>query len=113
MDQEKLSHQFHDKKRTFESLETEALFITRKALQQRDIKLHSITSRIKEVQSFLDKVNRYQIKKPFEEIHDVVGLRVICLFVSDIDRIGEVIRDSFLVVSEDNKIEGSEVSSFA
>jgi putative GTP pyrophosphokinase len=33
-------------------------------------------------------------------------------FLSDIDHIGQVIRDSFLVISEDNKIEGSEVSSF-
>lgn len=108
----KLSQQFEDKKRTFENLETEGLFIIRRALQPTDIKLHSISSRIKELQSFLDKVERTQTKKPFEEIHDIVGLRVICLFLSDIERIGTVIRNSFLVLQEDNKIEGSEISSF-
>ncbi len=112
MDNETLSQQFQDKKRTFENLETEGLYIIHKALQSTDIKLHSIGSRVKDLQSFLDKAERIQTKKPFEEVHDIVGLRVICLFLSDIDRIGTAIREAFLVVSEDNKIEGSEVSSF-
>jgi ppGpp synthetase/RelA/SpoT-type nucleotidyltranferase len=109
---EVVSKEFRDMRRTFEHLEAEGLFIIRTALQRIDIKLHSITSRIKELRSFLDKTERIQTKKPFEDIHDIVGLRVTCLFLSDIDRIGTVIRESFLVISEDNKIEGSEVSSF-
>jgi ppGpp synthetase/RelA/SpoT-type nucleotidyltranferase len=112
MNNDELSRQFEAKKRIFENLETEALYIIRAALQQTDIKLHSTTSRIKKFQSFMDKVEGQQSKKPFDEIHDIVGLRVTCLFLSDIDRIGEVIRESFLVVTEDNKIEGTEVSSF-
>lgn len=112
MDNKKLPRQYHDKKRTFDHLETEALYIIRKVFDGTDIKLHSIASRVKEVQSFLDKVDRIQCKRPFEEIHDIVGVRVICLFLSDIERIGAIIRDSFSVLSEDNKIEGSEVSSF-
>jgi putative GTP pyrophosphokinase len=112
MDNKTLTQQFEDKKRTFEHLETEALYVIRKALEPTNVKLHSITSRVKEVKSFLDKAERIQAKKPFEEINDVVGLRVTCLFLSDIDRIGDIIRQSFLVLAEDNKIEGSEVSSF-
>ena len=112
MDNQTLSQQFQDKRRTFDHLETEALYIIRNSIESTDIKLHSIASRVKEVQSFLDKAERIQTEKAFDEIDDVVGLRVICLFLSDIDRIAAAIRDSFLVLSEDNKIEGSEVSSF-
>src|SRR5437588_8316937 len=112
MDFEIHTREFQDKKTTFDHLNTEALYIIQRAFDQTDIKLHSITSRVKELQSFLEKAQRIQANKPFEEIHDIVGVRVICLFLSDINRIGDVIRDSFLVVAEDNKIEGTDVSSF-
>jgi|GEM_PF-3487544 ppGpp synthetase/RelA/SpoT-type nucleotidyltranferase len=81
MDNHELSRQFEDKKRTFENLETEAVYIIRAALQQTDIKLHSTTSRVKKFQSFLDKVERHQTKNPFEEINDLVGVRVTCSFL--------------------------------
>lgn len=112
MDIKAISREFEDKRRKFEQLETEAKYVIRKALEATDIKLHSINSRVKELPSFLDKIQRLEVKNPFDEITDIVGLRVICLFLSDIDRIGEIIRTSFLVTSEDNKIEGSDVSSF-
>lgn len=112
MDIEAISQEFHNKERTFAHLETEAKYVVSKALEATDIKLHSITSRTKELPSFLDKIQRLDARNPFDEIRDIVGLRVICLFLSDIDRIAQIIRDSFSVLSEDNKIEGSEVSSF-
>jgi putative GTP pyrophosphokinase len=37
---------------------------------------------------------------------------VVGLYLSDLDRIARVIRNTFQVVSEDNKIEGADVSSF-
>ncbi|HXT61535.1 MAG TPA: hypothetical protein VN696_00730 [Pyrinomonadaceae bacterium] len=112
MDDETISREFQDKERTFKNLETEAKYVLSKSLEATDIKLHSITSRLKELPSFLDKCKRIEAKTPFDEINDIVGLRVICLFLSDIERVGQIIRKSFLVLSEDNKIEGSEVSAF-
>ena len=112
MDIEGISREFRDNERKFDHLETEAKYVISKALEATDIKLHSITSRVKKLPSFLDKIQRLEAKKPFVDIKDIVGLRVICLFLSDIALIGEIIRDSFSVISEDNKIEGSNVSSF-
>jgi ppGpp synthetase/RelA/SpoT-type nucleotidyltranferase len=60
----------------------------------------------------LGKIQRKQFEEPFEKIRDIVGIRVICLFLSDIERIGQIIRSSFTVLDEDDKIEGAEVSSF-
>ncbi len=68
-------------------------------------------SRIKDLDSFLDKLKRKESAKPFADIHDIVGLRVVCLFLSDIPRVGQVVRDSFKVLVEDDKIEGAEVST--
>ena len=112
MDFDALKAEFEQKVPVFKRLEDEALFILNDALGKKQIKVHFIGSRVKSAESFLDKVKRKECKKPFEEIRDIVGLRVICLFLSDIPRVGEVLRSSFEVLSEDNKIEDYEVSSF-
>lgn len=112
MDLKILRQQFEEKIPIYKRLEEETVFILKSKLEERGIKVHSVTSRVKKAESFIDKVQRKQSNKPFEEIHDIVGLRVACLFLSDIARIGELIRDSFTVLSEDNKIEDYETSSF-
>lgn len=96
----------------YRQLKDEAIFILNQALSSTAIKLHSTTDRVKEIESFINKVERKQAKKPFEEIKDIVGVRIICLFLSDIERIGAVVRNSFEVLEEENKVEGGEVSSF-
>jgi putative GTP pyrophosphokinase len=52
------------------------------------------------------------MKNPIKEMNDIVGLRVICLFLSDIQKIADVIRQDFAVVSEDNKIDVKDETSF-
>ena len=49
---------------------------------------------------------------PLEEINEIVGIRIICLFLSDIAKITEIIRSQFVFRSEDNKIDGKDLSSF-
>src|ERR1700722_16486086 len=112
MDVEAIKKEFEGRRYSFSALESEARFILDSALKKANIKIHSMPSRVKDVDSFVDKVKRKEAGKPFEEIRDVVGLRVVCLFLSDIPLVGQVIRDSFNVLSEDDKIEGGEVSSF-
>jgi putative GTP pyrophosphokinase len=112
MDIEALTHEFQRQMPLYERLRGEVLFILEQAFDQSNIKLHSILSRVKELDSFLDKAHRKELKNPIEEIQDVVGIRVVCLFLSDIAIIGELIRHSFLILGEDDKVEGTEVSSF-
>jgi len=58
MDIKRHTSEFQDKAPTYRHLEGEALYIVRQALDQTDIKLHSITSRVKRIESFLDKIQR-------------------------------------------------------
>jgi len=76
------------------------------------IKIHSLTSRIRTLDSFLDSVERKESEDPFTDVHDLVGLRVVCLFLSDIDRVRDVVKDSFTVLKEENKVEGKEPFTF-
>jgi ppGpp synthetase/RelA/SpoT-type nucleotidyltranferase len=52
------------------------------------------------------------ISDPFSEISDLVGLRVVCLFLSDLPRIGRIIRDTFHVTREDDKLNDMHVNTF-
>lgn len=95
-----------------ERLEEEAKFILSSKLKKQRVKIHSVSSRVKDFSSVYDKLQRKSAKTRLHDINDLVGLRVVCLFLSDIEKIGRIIKKEFNVVYEDNRIEGYEVSSF-
>jgi len=74
-------------------------------ISKKNIKIHSLDDRIKTFDSFLDKIKRQKTKESFREIQDLLGLRIVCLFRTDINSISTIIRDIFEVVEEDNKID--------
>ncbi|HEY2170058.1 MAG TPA: hypothetical protein VGJ30_10580 [Candidatus Angelobacter sp.] len=96
---------------TYKQLKEETIFILESMLKDADIKHHSISGRIKTHQSTVDKLKRKQLTEP-RQLTDLVGVRVVCLFLSDIKRIGDLIRKNFDVEEEDNKIEDQELTSF-
>jgi ppGpp synthetase/RelA/SpoT-type nucleotidyltranferase len=107
MDEKILSSEFDVKLNSYNLLREEALFILEKNLAESDIKIGNIENRIKSKKSFIDKaiVNKYEA--PFTEINDILGIRVIALFLSDIDKIVKIIRESFFPISVDDKINSS------
>ncbi|WP_068982852.1 GTP pyrophosphokinase [Lysinibacillus xylanilyticus] len=95
----------------YKQLADEGKHTLQHALLETNIKIHTILSRVKEIESFLGKVKRKELEKPFEEINDIVGIRIVCLFLSDIEKIEKVIADNFEVISIDNKISNIENSN--
>jgi ppGpp synthetase/RelA/SpoT-type nucleotidyltranferase len=113
MNKDKLKAEYDSKASVYQELKNESLFIINDFLDKHKIKTHSVLTRIKDFESFYDKIERKQIKEPFTEIKDIVGLRIVCLFLSDIERIGSLIKTSFEVFDEDNKIDGvNAINSF-
>lgn len=84
----------------------EVRFSLYQAITAKKIKIHSLVHRVKKFDSFLDKIRRKSIQEPFNDIYDLIGLRVICLFLQDIDIIAEIIKEKFDVFEIDNKIDG-------
>nr|VFK61725.1 MAG: ppGpp synthetase catalytic domain-containing protein (RelA/SpoT-type nucleotidyltranferase) [Candidatus Kentron sp. TUN] len=76
------------------------------------IKIHSITSRVKSFDSFMDKLKKKKFSQPFKEIHDLVGFRIVCLFLSDLSEIRNIIREEFNVFEEDDKINDQDINIF-
>lgn len=96
----------------FEFLRDEGVGALRSAISKSGIKVHSITERIKGFDSCVNKVIDKKIEKPFEGIKDFVGLRVICLFLSDLDKVENVINQTFVIVRIKDKINNSRKDVF-
>jgi len=78
VEQDEIHQEFDRRRPTYARLVEEARHILHEGLSASAIKLHSISSRIKEFPSFAGKMDRRQTEKPFEEITDIVGLSLHC-----------------------------------
>lgn len=103
---------FRERLPTFERLANEAVFTLRSAVEAAGIKTHSIESRVKTRESLRQKAKDKEVDDPLSEIDDVVGVRVVVLFLSDLPRLDKVIQSSFAVVSTEDKIADGDPSSF-
>lgn len=74
-------------------------------LNENDIPYLSIKYRIKEQISFLEKIDRKKYKNPFHEIEDICGVRIICYFQNDIEKIQEIILKEFNISENQSKQE--------
>lgn len=69
------------------------------------IKTASVISRVKDLNSFLEKIERKAYDEPFKQNTDFAGVRVVCLYTSDVYRIQEIIEKEFSVKEKENKTE--------
>ncbi|MEQ5791967.1 hypothetical protein J4E06_12935 [Muricauda sp. NFXS6] len=60
-------------------------------LKKANIKVLSITYRVKNTNSFLEKIERKSYSNPLEEIEDICGIRIICYYQKDIEKIKKII----------------------
>ena len=102
-DREKLEKDYKSLTPRNVALLDEVTFILKERIAVAEIKIHSIEERIKSLRSVLDKCERKGIQD-FAALQDLVGARVVCLFRSDMARIGELLEANFDVVSVDDKI---------
>lgn len=109
---QELEEEYNQRLPTYKQLEGESLYILRQELNNSELMIHSTLSRIKKFESICRKTEEKELKYTLNEITDVVGLRIVCLFISEINKIGDIIRKSFDVISEDNKIDGFDASKF-
>ncbi len=96
----------------YENLAKDVDFKLRKLINNSKIKIHSVSHRIKGIDSILDKIRRNKLANPFEEIHDFVGFRVVCLFLSDLNEIRNSIDKEFYIIDEDDKVHDAELEMF-
>jgi putative GTP pyrophosphokinase len=72
-------------------------------LDNNNIRYVSVYFRVKELTSFLEKVERKGYDDPIAEIEDICGVRIICYYQSDIEKISSIISHEFNVMESDHK----------
>jgi len=72
-------------------------------LYEAQIPYLTTTSRIKEFESFKEKIDRKDYSNPFEQVEDFCGLRIICYYRSDVLKISEIISEEFEILESFNK----------
>ena len=112
MDNQAIEREFRQNAYLFQSLLTEVKHCLEDDFKNKKIKIHSLPARLKELSSILAKANSADIKNPISELTDIVGLRVICLFLSDMDTVANRIKELFDVLEFDDKLTNQEPSSF-
>ncbi|MFJ7112227.1 GTP pyrophosphokinase family protein [Streptomyces albogriseolus] len=83
---------------------TEVTYALERNLKANGIKYHSVTSRVKTLESFLEKIERKQYSDPSAQMDDIAGIRVVCLFLSDLDRVSDIVSSLFEVIAKEDKV---------
>jgi len=81
-------------------------------LIESEIPFLSINYRIKKSDSFIGKIEKKLYVDPFQEIEDICGIRIICYYQSDIDKITNLIKKELLVLEDQNKGEQLDFDKF-
>ena len=107
MDLDTIKSEYSKRKQSYEKLRTELIYILEKQLKAVYIPYHMIGGRVKELDSVIAKARRDIPGEAYEDIDkiiDICGVRIICLFLSDIEKIGLLIEQNFDVEDKDDKV---------
>ena len=107
MDLEKIKVEYSKHKDGYETLKTEIIYILEKQLKAEKIPYHLVDGRRKELDSLIAKAQQKSSGQEYEDIDkivDICGVRIICLFLSDIEKIELLLDKSFDIEDKDNKI---------
>jgi len=97
-----LKDQYENLYPLYKQLCKEVIFVLKDEIQKSQIKIHGITYRIKSFDSICDKIVRKGVSiDPFKQVHDIAGVRIICLYRSDLDVLGKLISKNFDIISSD------------
>lgn len=96
----------------YKRLKEEVIFILEQKISANDIPYEAIYGRIKKLDSLQKKVCQNEYSNPFQEVDDICGARVICLFPSHMKQVDKIICDSFIILERDDKIGNKPSESF-
>ena len=98
-DKKSVRRKFDENHDLYKQLVEEVEYILSRAIKNKKIRITSVDPRVKDFDSFYNKIIRREITgDPFELIADIAGVRVICYYRSDLERIEELIRNKFTVI---------------
>ncbi|MFI5140829.1 MAG: GTP pyrophosphokinase family protein [Bacteroidia bacterium] len=81
-------------------------------LHENKIDFLKVYYRIKGLDSFIEKIDRKEYTTPFEQTEDICGIRIICYFQKDVEKIQELLNKELDVKESEDKEDLLEVNQF-
>ncbi|MEX6222857.1 GTP pyrophosphokinase family protein [Providencia hangzhouensis] len=107
-----LIEEFTEKKPLYTTLLSQALHSINSILDKTDIEIFPIEARLKDESSIKEKIQRKNSYETLSDIEDLCGLRIICYYESDLQKITDLIKDNFDVLSSSDKKQEADVEKF-
>lgn len=96
-----LIQQYDEQKEIYKSLTEKTTSLIIDLLIEQGVQIHSISSRLKDRESLIKKIDRGADKYiNLKDITDISGIRVITYFDDDVNKIAKIIEDEFKIDSE-------------
>ncbi len=112
MSGEELRQEYERRWSDLEDMKDRIAISLQQSISHKKIPFDAVNGRVKEFDSFMEKIRKNNFQNPFLEINDIVGIRVICLYRDDVAKIKDVVRDTFEVISDDDKTDSKESDRF-
>lgn len=96
--------EYERRKELLLSLQREVEYALTYEIQQADLKIHSITGRVKSLSSLLEKSQRKGLDDPLAETTDLVGVRAVVLFLPDLRQVQAIAERTFDIFECDDKV---------
>jgi len=100
---ESIKQEYEGNKTVYDRLRKEIEFILKERLESQRIPYHLVEGRVKGWESIAKKLRERDNWSTLGDLSDVCGLRVVCLFSSDVDRICKLIESTFRITKTDDK----------
>jgi len=112
MDKDTLQQEYNDKLPNYDRARANIKEALEEYLKEKNISFVTIESRIKDFESFYEKISRKKYKNPFEENEDFCGIRIILYFQDDIEKVNKIIEENFIIEESENKSNKLEDNEF-
>lgn len=95
---------YEERRPVYASLVEEVMFAAREALIAREIKVATVLGRTKEPTSLAEKIDRKKYEA-MEDVPDLAGVRIVCMYSSQVEAVSAIVHDEFEVLEESDKLE--------
>ncbi|MEF3366711.1 hypothetical protein V3H18_09215 [Methylocystis sp. 9N] len=88
---------------TYEAFSLKLKELLNSILDANKLKVHSIESRAKTIESFQEKVTRSGkvYNNPLSELHDLCGCRIITYYADEVGKVADILKAEFSVIEEE------------
>lgn len=86
--------------------------IAKKTLTEKKINLLNISYRVKSFESFYEKLSRKKYNDPYIDVEDICGLRIVCFYPRELERVREIIQEAFVIKDYIDKTGSNDIDRF-